>query len=608
METHIGKKLFHVYAFDVESHNDPETISKGETSIWLACLIDDKSQISDEKTFMYTMEEVVTRLSELSHPSNRRDHSHNLLIYVYNLAFEYSFLLPVLYRLGWSWGIDRKNPKDHSFEAVTTKTCSSVWEITLHFDKTAGEVIFRDMAKIYGGGLRNVAKSFGLETQKGEIDYYKNRLHDYVVTDEEKVYCYNDTHILVEILEKIIERKDKRFFNSLSAGTYAASNMIRETKNSSPYKYFRKSYPEITGDEAEFLRHTIAGGITYATPLFQFKDIKDEVCHVDANQMHPSSAYLNHFPYGRGTYGKGEPREDTSKIRALHVRVSYYGVKLHSVIRLIGWDFIDDYELWLWDFELELMKECYEELEIEFIDYYEYKTKPLPWRDFYAENWSKRMKAIEDGDAFGKVYYKLLNNSSYGKLIEKPHIITFQNIINADGVIDSIETKREVNKSDNGFYNAKYTYIPVGSCIPAYSRKCLIEKALDLGWENVVYFDTDSIFFLWNKETEKRLNRSTNFDRILGGWKLEEVLTHSQFTAPKRYKAETTDHEVYVKAAGFNFNDLQEMDFDTVDIISSTWDVHRSYRVKGGTIVDYQKKEFSIPKKYIDIYNQNTKI
>ena len=42
--------------------------------------------------------------------------------------------------------------------------------------KKGGLIKFRDLAKMYGGGLSKVAKAFKLPTQKGEIDYRLNRL------------------------------------------------------------------------------------------------------------------------------------------------------------------------------------------------------------------------------------------------------------------------------------------------------------------------------------------------------------------------------------------------------------------------------------------------
>ena len=169
--------------------------------------------------------------------------------------------------------------------------------------------------------------------------------------------------------------------------------------------------------------------------------------------------------------------------------------------------------------------------------------------------------------------------------------------------------------------NARYTYLPVGSCIPAYSRVALIELALKIGWKKILYFDTDSIFFLWDKKTEAVWNQ-TNQEDFLGGWAMEEFIDKAQFTAPKRYKT-MSEGKLSVKAGGINFKewlisngymseeegemkpDMSIVPFDEINIISSKWNVQRAYRVKGGTIIEFQEKEVKIPPKYQEIYERN---
>ena len=48
MERRINRKKYRVFATDFETHNDEESIAKQETSIWLACLIDENSTLQDE--------------------------------------------------------------------------------------------------------------------------------------------------------------------------------------------------------------------------------------------------------------------------------------------------------------------------------------------------------------------------------------------------------------------------------------------------------------------------------------------------------------------------------------------------------------------------------
>ncbi len=610
----LGRRQYKVYGMDIESHNDEESIAKQESSCWLGCLLDETSSPEDPSSYFYSIEEFIERIEELSAPKRNKAKTRlckNVAVYIYNLSFEWSFVLPKLLERGFHFSSDIGEETEYSFSSVSTKSCSSVWEVKLKFGKKHGIVLFRDLAKLYNGGLANVAKSFGLETQKGEIDYRLNRLHDHIVTDEERFYCYKDTRIIVEILMHMQGKQDKDFWGSCSMASYSMRKLIRRgwPRATRPYMKFRERYPVLDQEETDFLRRGVGGGITYAPAKWQFKDIKQKIGHIDAHQMHPSNAYRHMFPWGKGTYFQGEPL--TNHICACRIRISYDDVRLHSVISLIGLPFVTDKELVVWDFEIPTMKKVYVNLKIDYIDGYAYRMSPLPWRKYYADNYNQRLIAKANKNSFNILYYKLLNNSSYGKLLEKPHNETIANTVRADGVIDSVIIPKDPSEFVTG---AKYTYIPVGSCIPAYSRVCLIETALKISPDGskIVYFDTDSIFFIWDDETEEAWSHVPQQD-FLGGWGWEEFIDRAQFTAPKRYKT-LTDGKLTVKAGGINFKDwlkdnshdsMEDVPYEEVNITNSKWKVQRAYRVKGGTLIEFQEKDMSVQPKYEWIYRRN---
>jgi len=482
-----------------------------------------------------------------------------------------------------------------------------VWNIKLKIAKNGGFIIFKDLAKIFPGGLAKVAESYDLDVQKGtDFEYRKNRLHNHIVTQDEKSYNFDDCKIVIEILQKL--QDDKDFWNSSSCSTYSCRKMINFAYGDKmkPYQEFRKGYPDLDMEESEFLRNSVAGGITYAPDRWQYKTI-DNVLHIDGHQMHPSQAYSQLFPYGEGEYYEGKPSETFSKISCCHIFASYTGVKLHSVIGLIGVDFIEKVELYVWDFEIPTMFKCYENLKIEYIDGYKYHTRFLPWRNYYKENYDKRKIAKATKDKFGEMYYKLLNNSSYGKLLEKGHNIGFENIVDEKGIITSNVFEKDWTEYSMG---SKYTYLPVGSCIPAYSRVTLIETALKFGWKNIVYFDTDSIFIIDSPDA-RRILKTLPLADALCNWGIEKDIKKLQVACPKRYKMEYFTPDKYgkivdVKMAGVNGVD-GEVYFDEINILDSTWQVKRAYRCKGGTLIDFQTKSLGIQTKYKKIYERNIK-
>lgn len=612
----VGNRAYDVYALDFETHNDPETKEKRETSIWLSCLLNETSDWKLGNCFDYTIEELMTRLDRLSK-------KHSLLIYVYNLSFEWSFILPVILKMGYEWSAKLETGDEKKFTSVTTKTASSVWSVGIQISPKHHRIVFRDLAKMFPGGLANIAREMGLETQKGKIDYELNRLHGYVVTEEEKEYCFNDCKIVFEILQKMDELDDRDFWKCVSSASYATSKMIRTgfPRARDPYRVYRKYYPLLDKTESDYLRNGVSGGIAYIRDCYMFKDIKKRIIHIDAHQMHPSSAYLNYFPMGRGKFRKGQPK-NPFKIQLCRCLISYRGVKLHSAIELIGIDFIDDYEIYLWNFEIPTFQKCYMNLKIKYLDYYEYDTQKLPWREFYKKNYEERNEEKAKGHGFLALLRKLWNNSSYGKLIEHGHDKWLRNYITHDGLIDSEEIDR-----DDADINAKYTYIPGGACIPAYSRVRLIETAYALGWENVIYFDTDSIFAIDCKEVRDGL-KTLNMNNELGGWARENDIERGQWTAPKRYKImeeEDGFQKLVVHTAGFQlikedddgsyyipykesdkrFQDASSIPYDEINITTEDYRVQRAYRVKGGTIIDFINKKIQVQTKYERYYNGN---
>ena len=640
LQVRIHRKKFELYAMDIESHNDEESIEKKETSMWLGSFINDESKIDDENSYFYTMDEFIERCEKLTEKKRKSAKEsrpcNNICVYIYNLSFEWSFLLPVLIEKGFTFKSQIEPNDERVFNSISTKSVSSVWQVEVKFKKSSGQCILRDLAKIYGGGLANVAKAFKLETQKGEIDYRKNRLHNYQIPKEEKEYCFKDTRIIIDILQAEIERGNKDFFKAVSMASYSMLKLLETgfPRSFKPYRDFRKLYPMLSKEENEFVRNALSGGICYATKDFQFKEINSPILHIDGHQMHPSQIYLKPHPYGYGEYFKGKPTKLFKHINVCHIRVSYDDVKVHSIIKLIGRDFADSIELYVFDFEIPTMYKCYINLQIEYIDGFCYKSRMLPWRNYVKNNYDSRLIAKKNKDAYNTLLYKLLNNAgAYGKFVEKPHNEIFENYINEDGIIDSLIKEKTFEEDDLKMYNARYTYIPLAS-IPAWSRVVLIETALKFGWENILYFDTDSIFCLYNDYTKKVLETEINLNDELGGWGIEEICTRAQFTAPKRYKVEVEKDgklETTIKAGGINFDFYKEhthkeevefymkeygmttkeacaqvnIPFDEVNIVSSKWKVQRAYRVKGGTIIEFQDKEMSIQKKYKSIYDSN---
>ena len=115
----------------------------------------------------------------------------------------------------------------------------------------------------------------------------------------------------------------------------------------------------------------------------------------------------------------------------------------------------------------------------------------------------------------------------------------------------------------------------------------------------------------------------------MGGWGWEEMIDKAQFTAPKRYKL-ISNNEATIKAGGINFDKFKEdthaeeyikyiesgmshkeainaihLNYNEVNIVNSSYKVQRAYRVKGGTIIEFQEKKVGVQEKYETIKAKN---
>lgn len=657
-----GKYKYQVYAMDYETHSDSELLkefeknpSKAKTSIWLWYLINDKDNYKSN-CYGYDMESFFNKLSLIS--MKKKKEVSRCMIFDYNLAFEFSFMLPYLEKHHFTYKevIDEK-VDTYCYNLICNSSLSNVWEIRIKLDIDNSLIIIRDLAKILGGGsLRKLAESYKLETQKGDIDYKLNRRcwydeydlpHYYNIdnepskvryepTDEELMYCFKDVRIIIDLLSNENIQKDKEFWTSVSSASYSFKKGINfGYKNYfKPKKAYRRDYPELDLEETEFVRNSVGGGICYCVPRYQYRIIEkgkiynnkecNGILHIDMHNAHPSQMYKKDFPYKKGKYfsfgEKAILNKDKFKgylfygcITCVRCYISYTNVKLHSIIKLIGIDATSGVEITCWDFELLTMYEAYENLKVELLDCYIYRKRKFPFNEYFKFNYDERKKAKASGDTYNINQKKLLNNSFYGKLLEHGHNEVFIPYIADDG-INTTQKKLIDITSDDYNINGTYTYVPAGSCVPAYTRCWLVRTALGLDlkgytppkdfYKNIIYFDTDSIFMLDNEDTREFM-KHLDLEDDLYNWGVEEHIEKAQFACPKRYKLKLDDikrkKDNEIKVAGFQIN----TSFEATDIIRSELFVNRGYRIQGGTIISRQLKVLDVDNKYRMIYENN---
>lgn len=659
MRQRISNKTYDIYATDFETHNDnnlieaynknPKAVS---TSIWLWYLIDEHSNYNTKGCYGYDLDSYFERLKELSKPNAHIHRAGNIMIYDYNLAFEWSFIFYYIQEHNFTYKQGKFDDDDvNVYNIVCTRSMSSVWQVNLKLNKGKSIIVFRDLAKIMGGGsLRTLAKSYNLNTQKGDILYTLDRhvYYDeydiphtideraipshYIPTTDELIYCYKDVKIIMDILTHDKTINDPIFWKSISSASYSVSKGIKYAypKAFKPVAMYRRRYPELDAVESEFLRDGYGGGISYVTPYYQYKEVIkgkryhntkcDGIIHIDMHNAHPSQMYSKDFAVLKGQHFDFNKKLKLStykgfiysnRICCVKCLISYKSVKLHSVIKLIGLSSAYNVTITLWDFEISTMINAYNDLEVYVIEGYAYHKNKLPYANYFKENYEIRKEAKRNGDNYEIMMRKLLNNSFYGKLNEKGHNEYFVPMLDDKGLATT-----QVLPTNEFKISGKYSYLPVGTAVPAYTRCWLIDTALGRScaeadidkfkdvWQYCIYFDTDSIFFVDCPLTRDYVEQLPKND-MLCNWGIEEHSIKGLFACSKRYKLYDDDGNSIIHVAGFNIS--KEDTYSLTDIIKSERYINRAYRIKGGTIIAPQLKKLDVDKKYQLYYEENYK-
>lgn len=271
-----GKNSYKCYdlscGFDIETTNHAET-KTAFMYIW---------QFSINGTVIVgrTWNEFFNLLEYLKLP--RMFSKANIIIFVHNLGFEMSFLLPYLEKKGL-------------LKKVFAKAKYQPLEVQL-----SNGYIFRDSAALSGVSLSVLADNF-CKTKKlvGDLDYSVERNHLTKLTDKELQYCINDVVILSEYADYIHEkytRQKKRI-------PFTSTGIVRQyIKQQIPYDrlyYIKKDisrlYPKDVKSYNFTMKWLFRGGFTHAQTAI-CGDTLENIDSYDLTSAYPSIMLQCKFP------------------------------------------------------------------------------------------------------------------------------------------------------------------------------------------------------------------------------------------------------------------------------------------------------------------------
>lgn len=464
-------------------------------------------------------------------------------------------------------------------------------------DTVFPDIEFLDSFKILAEKLENIAKNVIKIDDKfhklsNEYDYDKIRLDGHKLTELEKMYLYNDVYILKEMINQ--------FYLPLGTNKNTASGIsfdkfiIGKYGDDKPYKKFLEDYPDLSEKPKIFdiIKKSYRGGWTQVNNKYKGKHLKNiNGTSIDINSSYPAiiSGHLKLskkydgtlLPYGEPILYEGYKECSNKELNLLTIEFDKFynknsdnligeiqvGSINSEIFGRIGTDYIHTniingrakgtngrsltsrYRLNVWEYELDSILEntVFENYKV--IETLTFKANKGNFKeivDYYTE---LKIEGKKEKNSVKTTFAKIILNSFYGKLASNYERIE-RKLSLKNGLVQNEQT-------DIKYYSDKRYYPAFASAVTAWARVNLRTVLYKVGYNNVLYFDTDSLYTLIPKDKIENLlgvyeeNKEGLLDSyVLGKWDIEKTYKEFKAIGSKKYMVKTHDDKITCKCAG----------------------------------------------------------
>lgn len=503
----------------------------------------------------------------------------NDIFFFHNLKFDGDFIMNHLFEKGYEWVDDSKKLETKTF-TTTISDKGQFYSIEVCFYNDNGyknACIFYDSLKLLPMSVSKIARAFGLEEKKLNIDYKECREIGHKLTKNEVEYLKNDVVIVGKALVMMYEQNLK--------GLTIGSNALRVYKKILTTKKFNQIFPIVDEECDDFIRKSYRGGFVWCNPRYKGKEVGCGNVY-DVNSLYPSRMHSTSgcvFPYGVPQYYKGKYKKNKTyplyvcrvilnfeikegKIPCIQIKRNYFFSDTEYVRTSKG----RDVELYLTNIDLELIFEQYHIYNIEYLDGYMFRGSS-GFFDEYIDTWTliKEKATIEKNEGL-RTIAKLLLNNLYGKFGTNPRMQS-----KIPNYID-----KKVGFSLSSISKKPPVYTPIATFVTAYARMYTIQSAQKVGLKNLLYCDTDSIHCLEESDVSCLEIHETK----LGAWKHETHFDRAKFLRSKCY-IEESGGKLKVTVAGLPEQCHKQVTFENFKIGAIYKGKMRMKRVHGGIVL-----------------------
>ena len=428
-----------------------------------------------------------------------------LIIYVHNLGYEFTYLIQLL---TLRWG---------DCKALYTKSRKP---LILEF---SNGIEFRDSLKLFQKSLARATEGCKHEKLKGDLDYTVYRTPDTPLDDKEFAYCVNDVLGLYEAIERM---KKEHGFNAATlplSNTALVKQEVNKTVNKDKgFDPIRKALT-LTKSQTYLAYKAMAGGDTHGARWkagYTFTNCNS----YDFKSAHPSQQLLWKFPSGQPIdLPENTPEEDMNAIidngmgwvgqvavSGLHIKDECPDPCI-SVSKCINTEVITDSDngrvldtagtlIFFCDSnDWQRIRDGYEYEEMTALDSFAFRLSYLP--DSFRMAIFEKFKIKETMKGSPEyMFSKICVNTIYGATAQKQirdeytadigETIDFEKL-GWEKNLEDMDDK-EVEKAQNKKNTFPFLW---GLWTASLTRLKLWRLLKIVGWDKVIYWDTDSCKF-----------------------------------------------------------------------------------------------------------------
>ena len=484
----------------------------------VTCTFDIETTNSDEDGFAYSFQTCIgglvvvpryfedwAELIEMLCDKWRVTEKRKLIIYVHNLGYEFTYIIQLL---TLRWG---------DCKALYTKSRKP---LTLEF---SNGIEFRDSLKLFQKSLARATEGCKHEKLKGDLDYTVYRTPDTPLDDKEFAYCVNDVLGLYEAIERM---KKEHGFNAATlplSNTALVKQEVNKTVNKDKgFDPIRKALT-LSKSQTYLAYKAMAGGDTHGARWkagYTFTNCNS----YDFKSAHPSQQLLWKFPSGQPIdLPENTPEEDMNAIidngmgwvgqvavSGLHIKDECPDPCI-SVSKCINTEVITDSDngrvldtvgtlIFFCDSnDWQRIRDGYEYEEMTALDSFAFRLSYLP--DSFRMAIFEKFKIKETMKGSPEyMFSKICVNTIYGATAQKQirdeytadigETIDFEKL-GWEKNLEDMDDK-EVEKAQNKKNTFPFLW---GLWTASLTRLKLWRLLKIVGWDKVIYWDTDSCKF-----------------------------------------------------------------------------------------------------------------